>query len=197
VRAERGMVAVHSAATSVVGAPAGQTILSLECPDAETLAETLTDAGYDGVTIVDESYGRVVSVLDPDGAQLLIDEVMSDTYGYHDRSAERQPLPGTRVSVWRPSADPSAMERFIAMFGIGIEDVRVTVADPRVAVPMLQGGDGTRRPAATAALRISTIEALGTVADRLTGHGHAVDLQVHELRVIDPDHQPLVISGPP
>src|SRR5215207_3284127 len=93
--AGHGMVALHDAAASSTGAKAGDTRLSFEADDIEELKVRLEAVGYQEVTIWDEAYGRVLSVLGPDNTTLWIDERSKDLYGYKLRDAH----PDARWSV--------------------------------------------------------------------------------------------------
>jgi predicted enzyme related to lactoylglutathione lyase len=77
-----GMVALHDAATSDSGGRPGQTTLSFEVDDADELAARLSTRSIAGVSVYDESYGRVLVCTDPAGEQLQIDERTDDLYGY-------------------------------------------------------------------------------------------------------------------
>jgi hypothetical protein len=48
----------------------------------ETLQKRLHDAGFGDAHIVDEAYGRMLEVTDPQGESVWINERMTDTYGY-------------------------------------------------------------------------------------------------------------------
>ena len=54
--ADSGMVALHDAATSAMGAKPGHTCLSFEANDIDALATQLRDAGVPDVTVFDEAY---------------------------------------------------------------------------------------------------------------------------------------------
>lgn len=53
-----------------------------ETGDVLRLAAELEDRGLQA-TVIDESYGRSLRVLQPNGRQLYINETMHDLYGYH------------------------------------------------------------------------------------------------------------------
>jgi hypothetical protein len=56
-----------------LGTPAGAASLSFESDeDPESIARRLVEAGFDDATVLDENYGRVVSVRNPDGQPMLI-----------------------------------------------------------------------------------------------------------------------------
>lgn len=61
---------------------AGQCELCFEADEPlEAVLTRLSAAGYDAV-IVDESFGRSIRVVGPDGKVIQINEAMSDFYGY-------------------------------------------------------------------------------------------------------------------
>lgn len=100
--AAAGLVGLHDAASSATGTAAGVTTLSFESEEPlEILLDRLHAAGFADAHIVDEAYGRVLVVTDPDGVEVHVDEVMSDLYGY----TEAAPTP---ASVADPTARPTA-----------------------------------------------------------------------------------------
>ena len=48
----------------------------------ETLQKRLQDGGFTDAHIVDEAWGRMLEVTDPQGEPVWINERMKDTYGY-------------------------------------------------------------------------------------------------------------------
>src|SRR5688572_19892500 len=80
--AGHGMVALHDAASSDLGAQPGETTLAFEAADIEELKDRLEAAGYEDASIVDEAFGRVLTASGPDGTKLWIDERSEDLYGY-------------------------------------------------------------------------------------------------------------------
>jgi hypothetical protein len=94
--AEGGMVGLHSAASSDTGGKPGETRLSFEADDVETLAEELRQAGVAEIVIHDESYGQVLTCLDPLGDTIVVDARSDDLYGYRLVSGEA-PAGGLRV----------------------------------------------------------------------------------------------------
>jgi len=48
----------------------------------DALLERLQNAGFSDAHIVDESWGRMLEVTDPQGESVWINERMKDTYGY-------------------------------------------------------------------------------------------------------------------
>jgi hypothetical protein len=81
-------VALPSATGSDTGGLPGQTRLSFEVDDVEILAVRLIAAGFEDATAHDEAYGRVLTVTDPLGDQLIIDERIEDLYGYRLHDAD-------------------------------------------------------------------------------------------------------------
>jgi hypothetical protein len=60
----------------------GETSLSCESDEPlEDVQARLRAAGYES-DLIDESFGRSLRVIDPDGAAFQINEAMSDEYGY-------------------------------------------------------------------------------------------------------------------
>lgn len=78
-----GLVAVHDAATSAGGYPSGSTTLSFESDEPlEAVRDRLQRAGFADAHVIDEAYGRVLHVTDPDGVDVVVDEASEDLYGY-------------------------------------------------------------------------------------------------------------------
>jgi hypothetical protein len=186
-----GMVALHDAASSTMGARPGQTELAFEGADLEALAGRLTNAGWADATIWDEAYGRVLSVTDPDGDQIWVDGYSDDDYGYRIHQPERD----WRWSVMpvRSTRSPGEYARFLGCFGLP------PYAGP--PAPTLGGHVGlVRLESGPASVRLgfATEEPLADVAERLRSAGHA-DAQVEGgvLSVTDPDGEPVVIHPYP
>lgn len=60
-----------------------ETVLNYETDgQLEELRDRLLEAGFDDAHIIDESYGRMLMVTDPDGVGVTIHEAMTDFYGY-------------------------------------------------------------------------------------------------------------------
>jgi hypothetical protein len=77
-----GGVGLHDAEHTEVPRSPGETSLSFETDDRlEVLQERLAVAGFEA-EIIDESYGRSLRVIDPDGVTVQVDEAMTDDYGY-------------------------------------------------------------------------------------------------------------------
>jgi hypothetical protein len=83
-----GMLALHSAETSVRGAPSGFTALAFEIDDVDAFAQQVTAGGVRGVSVYDEAYGRAVRCDDPLGDTLVFDERADDLYGYREHAPE-------------------------------------------------------------------------------------------------------------
>lgn len=76
-----GLVALHTASTAAPPRPATQIELSLvtDVP-LEDLEARLDAAGYAHDGIVDENFGRFLSVTDPDGLRIQVNEHDSSLY---------------------------------------------------------------------------------------------------------------------
>ncbi|HET7387278.1 MAG TPA: VOC family protein [Nocardioidaceae bacterium] len=201
-----GMVALHDAASSDVGAPAGMSILSFQVDDADFLARSLRSTGFDDAAVYDENYGRVLTVADPLGEQVLLNERSGDLYGYrvHDPDLCN---PGTRVVPVRFTDQTTAYARFLNRLGLAGDP------DPAYAVFTARGGDhgsvGIRRvhrddlpvvagPGPSVQLTVTSTEPLDDVAARLIAAGHEDAEIVNEafgdvLSVTDPDGQPVQV----
>lgn len=170
--AGRGMVALHDAASSDIGAKPGETTLAFEADDVEELKGRLEAAGWEDASIVDEAFGRVLTASGPDGTKLWIDERSKDLYGYtlHDST------PDQRWSV-TPSlgvSDQAGWERLLSTLNAG---------------PVLF------RAAAEFDVRIelTTTESLEEVARRLAAY--QPELGAGGLSVVDPDGQTVRVHG--
>lgn len=77
-----GGVGLHDAASGEPPRSPGTVELSFESDEPlEQVATRLTRAGFEA-TIVDESFGRSLRTIDPDGQHLQINEALTDSYGY-------------------------------------------------------------------------------------------------------------------
>lgn len=77
-----GGLGLHDAAAGEPPRVPGTTDLSFESDEPlEQVADRLIKAGFEA-SIVDESFGRSLRTLDPDGQQLQINEALTDSYGY-------------------------------------------------------------------------------------------------------------------
>ncbi|HUA27547.1 MAG TPA: VOC family protein [Streptosporangiaceae bacterium] len=75
-----GTLALHTARTAEQDVP-GRVELSFETQEPlEALAERLTAAGFEPEAIVDESFGRSLHVMDPDGVLVQVNEHDRDLY---------------------------------------------------------------------------------------------------------------------
>jgi hypothetical protein len=77
-----GGVGLHAAALTDQPRSPGETDLSFESEEPlEAVQERLAVAGFPS-DIVDESFGRSLRVIDPDGVAVQVNEAMSDDYGF-------------------------------------------------------------------------------------------------------------------
>jgi catechol 2,3-dioxygenase-like lactoylglutathione lyase family enzyme len=77
-----GGVGLHSVETAASPQQPGNTGLSFSTDeDLDVLAARLAEAGFPA-TVVDEAFGRVLHVEDPDGLELQVHAEMTDLYGY-------------------------------------------------------------------------------------------------------------------
>lgn len=202
-----GMVALHDAATSATGALPGQTRLSFEADDVDQLKDMLLATGLADATIWDEAYGRVLSVTDPLGEQIWVDERSTDLYGY--RAHESSPDGRLRVVPVRFTNDASSYAGFLralglagepdehyAMFAAGGGDhgyvgVHYVFGDDLPIVP----GDGA------AHLTFATTEPLADMVTRLEAAGFRPTLTTEDfgsyIDVTDPDGQSVQIHEAP
>lgn len=211
---DSGMVALHDAASSVIGAEHGQTCLSFEVNELDKLAERLRDAGVPDVAIHDEAYGRVLSCTDPLGDQIWIDGRTDDLYGYRAHQ-EVPPESGLSVVPVRftdpqgPYADWLAAlgltrlgesnESYVMFDAGGSEHGfvglhHVYTKDP-ADLPIV-AGDGSVH------LTFATHESLDDVAARLVQAGHGDAHVIVEdfgtmLTVTDPDGQEVQVHQAP
>jgi len=80
MRGSGGFVGLHEATAE----RAGQSGLGFETDEPlEDLRDRLVAAGFDDAHIIDEAWGRVLWVDDPDGHGLWVQEARTDLYGYH------------------------------------------------------------------------------------------------------------------
>ena len=77
-----GGVGLHAASTAEHPRSPGETELSFESDEPlENVQARLAAAGFPS-EIIDESFGRSLRVVDPDGQAFQINEAMTDEYGY-------------------------------------------------------------------------------------------------------------------
>ncbi len=169
--AGRGMVALHSAASSSTGGKPGQTDLSFEAEDVDRLKEEFKQAGYADAVIWDEAYGRVLRVAGPDGVHIHIDERSDDLYGY--KLNETRPDERWLVTPQLDQQEESAWRGFLAVVGLDA---------------LARFGDGIR-------LELTTSEDLAAVHSRLTAAGYQAVLVADTLEITDPDGQLVVVHG--
>ncbi len=136
-----GLVALHSAKDSTTGAIHGETRLSFELEDADAAAAALRGAGFD-VSVIDESWGRTLELIDPDGRTMLCDERSDDLYGYTAHPVDPARLGPLVVPVCRTS-DPTAYGAMLKALGVGHDEVEVRAAaaeDPAVQLSLVIAG---------------------------------------------------------
>jgi hypothetical protein len=187
----------------------GQTRLSFEADDVDSVGEALNASGTQDVQVYDEAYGRSRSCLDPLGDRVWIDERMDDLYGYPRPSRERgtDPDSGPRP-VLRPrrairqlssGSRPCAGRR-------GQRVLRQLRRDRRparlVGLHYVHGEDlpVVAGPAAVQ-LNLQSAEPLTDIAGRLAGAGFDGSITTEEfgsfLSVTDPDGQQVQVHEPP
>ena len=200
--AGEGMVALHEAAASSTGGLPGETRLSFEVDDADAVAEVLRGAGHTDATVVDESYGRVVMVTDPDGAEIQLNERQDDLYGYveHDQLGTARERLG--VVPVRFTDDSEGHHRFLTALGMVGEPA------PGGYWSYSSGGGGFvgihhvyAGGRASVQLTVATEADLGELQQRLEGAGSPVTRFDEDfgsfLEAIDPDGQSVQIHGWP
>jgi len=199
--AGRGAVAVHSAASSDLGAAPGDTHLSFVAADLDELVAELRTTGRD-LTPYDEAWGRALVVPAPDGHEIQVDTESGATYGYHERAGSPDDRWTVRP-VWSLPLDLRDDARgLLGAFGLvprpGEDEWWAACEGPGGAV-------GLHRPtedAPACELGLETSEPLADVAARLTAAGHPAELCRQEgvgevLRVTDPDGRDLEIHPAP
>ena len=203
-----GMVALHSAADSAVGAGPGETRLSFEADDAMLLAEQLESVGVFGVRVHDEAYGQVLTCVDPLGDLLMVDGRSRDLYGYRLHRARADSR--LRVMPVRFTSPVGEYAAFLDQFGFtrtgGDELYAIHAGDGdagQVGLHHVYEGELPIVPSPGAVhLTFETTEPLDEVAARLVAAGYADATVVREdfgsmLGVTDPDgrecqvHEPL------
>ena len=191
-----GRVAVHPRATQNRPHEHPSTLV-LGVPDVPAAAEELSAAGLDA-TWWDEAFGRQASVAGPAGL-VTLDEEVEDTYGY-DVVAEPAVSAVDVVATLFP-ADLQETEAFFRRLGFApgpdaSPDWRSLRAGERSgALGLMAPTSDAPAPSpgreAYAEIGVETAEALGQLADRLRGAGHAVavvdDSGPTHLVVRDPD----------
>jgi hypothetical protein len=205
-----GMLALHDAASSDIGAASGETCLGFDVADVKELAGRLVDAGVDDVTVYDEAYGQVLRCTDPLGETLQVDS-RDDLYGYRVVDADAPPA-GLRVVPIRFTDPRGPMGSWLETLGL----TRVVEGDDGYVLYAAAGGehgyvglhavyddDQRVRPGrADVILTFVTDEPLADVAARLVSHGFT-DAVVERgdvgsvLTVTDPDGQPCQVHEVP
>ena len=212
--ADSGMVALHDAATSAIGAKPGQTCLSFEANDLDQLADLLRDAGVPDVTVHDEAYGRVLSCTDPLGDQIWVDGRTDDLYGYRTHP-ESRPEAGLSVVPVRFTDPQGPYADWLIALGL------TRIGESNESYVMFDAGDGkhgyvglhhvyTQDPTdlpivegrGSAHLTFATHEPLDAVAARLVEAGHGDAHVIVEdfgsmLSVTDPDGQEVQVHEAP
>jgi hypothetical protein len=206
-----GMVALHDAASSVVGATSGDTCLGFAVDDVKDLARRLIDAGVDDVTVYDEAYGQVLSCTDPMGETLQVDSRSDDLYGYRVVNADAPPA-GLRVAPIRFTDPKGPMASWLEALGLtrvgGGDDAYVMYAagggeHGYVGLHAVYDDDERVRPGhADALLTFVSDEPVADITSRLTAGGYP-DARVERadfcsiLSVTDPDGQKCQVHEAP
>lgn len=203
MRAGNGAVWVHDRESAAEPQPNGATCLSGEVTDLDALADRLRDAGLTPM-VLDEAFGRSVTVIDPMGAEVLIQERQTDFYGYNKHA----PQPDERLVVapvrfTEPSGPyvPFLMALGLRQEGHADEWYASYVGDGQIGLhhddgtnDALQTGNG-----ATVHLTFITSEDLEHLASRLEAAGHPATITRDEfvsfVEVTDPDGHPVQIHA--
>lgn len=191
MRAASGEVLLHSLASADSPVVAGQTDLTFETDRIEDVA------GSFGVPVIDEAFGRSLSIPTTTGA-LQVNETQSDFYGY----AEHDAAPSTDLTVCpvlftEPAgefaellqrlglrAEPDADDSF-ALFAADHGTVGLHVARPGEFEQYLVGDQGVR-----AHLTFTTSADTDPLVERLRSAGHEVRVDTSfgtMLEIVDPD----------
>lgn len=201
-----GMVALHDADSALFEHPVGQTYLAFEADDVEPLATSLRSAGFTDAAVHDEDYGRVLTVTDPLGQLLNVDEHSDDRYGYRvvEGGAPRGEL---RVVPVRFTDGYDEYAAFLRALGLTGE------TDPSFALFEAAGGEhgavGVHHlagdlpfqdgPGARVHLTFATREDLDDLAARLSGAGFASTRTDEDfgsfLDLTDPDGASVQVHG--
>jgi hypothetical protein len=204
-----GRLALHDAASSAFGHQPAQTTLAFEADDITMLAKQLTSAGVPDVTVYDESYGRVLTCVDPEGATIAVDEKATDLYGYQLRAEPGAPE-SLRVMPVRFTDPAGPYGGFLQALGLrpagevnpyyvnflAAQGAQGLVGLHRVFDDLPIVADG-RSPAVQ--LCFESGEPLEDIAARLTGAGFDPAIVTEEfgrlLSVTDPDGQPVQVHA--
>lgn len=203
LRAGRGAVWLHSRGTVAAAQPNGATHLTGMVPDVDDLAERLTKAGLSPV-VVDEAFGRSLTVIDPLGAEVLVQEEQDDTYGYdvHDaKPDERLTVAAVRFTDPQGTYGPFLERLGLTPEGHADEHYTAYSDDGQVGLHKEEGADGYTTPTdgADVHLGFTTTEDLDALADRLKAAGHDARITRDEfvsfVEVRDPDGHPIQIHA--
>ncbi|WP_018158164.1 hypothetical protein [Demetria terragena] len=206
LRAGAGEVWLHSAATSDLGAPVGCTQLTGLTSDPDDLHRALGAAGFQP-TIVDETYGRVVEVVDPLGDRLLFN---GPGDGYGSSTQPGTPDHRIQVSLCRFTDPQGPYVAFAAALGLrpdGEPNEWYVPYSAGAGVLGLHHGDDSmampgRELGGSIALGLTTSGSLEELQRQLTDSGYApgeIVMEDHDTRLetVDPDGQRLEIRSAP
>jgi len=197
----RGAIALHDAASSDLGAPAGETHLSFESADLEGLAADLRTAGLD-VAPYDEAWGRAMLVPVPGGHEIHVDADSGDAYGYHRRAGDADPRWTVRPVWFLDPALRADAVRLLAGFGLtarpGADRWWAACEGPGGALGLHAPDDGGQ----VCGLGLETTEPLADLAARLRSAGLAPELcrgtDAGDLvRLTDPDGRTWEVHASP
>lgn len=213
-RGTSGALALHPVSNADTGAAPGESQLSFEAWDIDSAARWLSAAGLDS-QVWDEAYGRVLSVHDPHGHSVWVNEVQHDLYGFEHLPSAGPPdstEEGRDIDIVavRPTPDFEADTRFYRAFGFTSEagspgfqplqasGERGTIGLHEHAGPAPRGAGEPETPMAACWLGFSTGEDASELASRLQAGGHDSAIVVEEehtrrVEVTDPDGQKVEI----
>ncbi|MCH1866706.1 VOC family protein [Nocardioides sp. CFH 31398] len=199
--AGRGAVAVHSAASSDLGAAAGETHLSFVSSGLDDLVADLRGTGRD-LTPYDEAWGRALVVPAPDGREIQVDTDSGAEYGYHQRPGAPDERWTVRPVWYLPLDLRDDARALLGAFGLaprpGEDEWWAACEGPGGAVGLHRPTEGS--PACE--LGLETSEPLADVAARLVAAGHPAEVRHAEgvgelVRVTDPDGRELEVHASP
>jgi len=200
MRSSSGDVLLHSTADAVSKIVPGQTDLTFETDDLDRLAAEFE------VTPVDEAFGRSLSLTDPLGDVLLVNETQTDFYGYSEHDAQPDPAVAVcpvrftdpsgpyaeflrRLGLRGEAAGDSAFVAFAADHGT----VGLHVARPGEFEQYLTGAEGAR-----VHLTFTTSGDPEALAATLQDQGYAVRIDTTfgtMLEIEDPDGQKVQVHA--
>lgn len=203
-----GMVALHSAEASDPGGVSGETRLSFEADDLGELAEQLTNAGLEDVTVSDDAYGHTLTCRDPLGDEISVGGRSEHLYGYTLTEAEGDER--WRVMPVRFTGPTGPYGAFLTALGLAAQgepnEHFVIHSGPQdtgqVGLHHVYDGDLPIVPGPGAVhLTFETTEPLDEVADRLVQKGYADAVVTREdfgcvLSVTDPDGREVQVHQP-